>query len=281
MSLFTLWCLSLLPTKLLSRCFGHLARWPAPRFLLRPVLRWYVSHFRVDVEEAEKPLSEYRTLTEFFTRRLRSGARVIDADPQVLVSPVDGRLGQYGQIEGDTLVQAKGHTYTLTELLGAQEYRQVFEGGSFATLYLSPRDYHRIHNPMDGAVESYSYFTGRLLPVNPPAVHNIPKLFARNERLVTYVRHESGAWVAVVKVGATNVGRIRLCYDDVVTNRWQDPNYRKDYQPAIPLKKGDELGIFEMGSTVILLFSKEIELRIPEGQDTFQLGQRLALFRSA
>lgn len=268
---------SVVPTRLFSRLVGHLTRMRLPSWILRPFLRWYIRHFNVDVSEAERPVEEYPTIVSFFTRRLRSGARAIDPAPEAVVSPVDGAVYACGPIEGTTFLHAKGHPYTLEELLGGDdEACALFRDGSFFTIYLSPRDYHRIHTPYDGVIQSFHYIPGKLLPVNPPSVEMFPKLFARNERLTTILRHDSGAAFAVVKVGATNVGRIRLTYDDYVTNRWGGAHVTvRSYTDGIPLEKADELGMFEMGSTVILLFSKEFALDDFAPDTPMRLGQRI------
>jgi phosphatidylserine decarboxylase len=171
-----------------------------------------------------------------------------------VVSPVDARVASAGcSLEG-RLVQAKGRDYTLAALLNDPVDGRRFEGGCYATLYLSPRDYHRIHSPLDGEIEGYSYIPGVLFPVNAPAVRSVPNLFCVNERLVTFLATRLGK-IAVVKVGATCVGRIRAAYDDVVTNSGRKAERRR-YDRPIPIAKGAELGVFEMGSTVILLFEK-------------------------
>ncbi len=267
---------TILPERLLSRLVGHLTRLRLPKFLLRPFLRWYIGHFHVNLEEAEKPLEAYPTIVAFFTRHLRPGVRTIDPDPNTLVSPVDGAVYQCGPIKDGTFIHAKGHPYTLLELLGSEESCQPFQNGSFLTIYLSPRDYHRIHTPFDGTIQSFHYIPGKLLPVNPPSAELFPKLFAINERLTTFFQHDSGASFAVVKVGATNVGRIRLSYDEYVTNRWGSASVAvRDYPEGIPVEKADEIGMFEMGSTVILLFSPEFQIDDFEPDTPMQLGQKI------
>jgi phosphatidylserine decarboxylase len=207
------------------------------------------------VDEAELPLASYRTFGSFFTRRLKAGARPIAPGDGVPISPVDGAVSACGIGEAGRLFQAKGRDYLLSALLADADEARRFEGGSYATLYLSPRDYHRIHAPLGGSILGYSYVPGKLWPVNRPSVRGVPDLFAVNERVVTYLETPLGH-VAVVAVGATCVGRIRLAYeDDVITDAGHAASKRRyDVPPRVA--KGEELGVFEMGSTVILLFER-------------------------
>jgi len=243
--------LRFLPRNLLSRAFGFLAARRRPRFLVRAVIRWWARHFEVNVDEADGPLEDYPSLLAFFTRGLREGARPIDGDDKALVSPVDGNIGALGRIDAGRLWQIKGMDYDLVSLLGSEEAARPFLNGSFVTVYLSPRDYHRIHAPDGGRVLSTIYCPGTLWPVNPPAVRRIPRLFAINERATTVLDTPQGR-VAVVMVGATNVGSIRLAYDDFVTNRGQH-GFTRIHDPVPRLERGQHLATFELGSTVVLL----------------------------
>jgi phosphatidylserine decarboxylase len=210
--------------------------------------------FRVDASESERPLGEYATFAEFFTRRLRVGSRPIAPGERVVISPVDGTVSQAGYSASGQCVQAKGISFSLENLLQDAAAAQRFEGGAFATLYLSPRDYHRVHAPLSGGIEAYSYIPGEFWPVNPRSVRSKQALFCLNERLITYLRTLAGP-CAVIQVGATCVSRIRASYDEVLTHAGQSAKLHR-YQPPIPVAKGDELGVFEMGSTVILLFQE-------------------------
>jgi phosphatidylserine decarboxylase len=176
----------------------------------------------------------------------------------VAVSPVDGTVGEIGEIVDSRLLQAKGKHYTLAELIGgpsAEADAQQFAGGTFCTIYLAPYNYHRIHSPLGGDISGYVNMPGQLWPVNAVGVRNVEKLFCVNERLTTFLRTPRGA-CAVVAVGATNVGRIRAVYDDVVTNvRRTRKAERKLYEKPVQVEKGGELAIFEMGSTVVVLFA--------------------------
>lgn len=244
----------LLPRSALSAAVGVATRAPAPAKVHQAVMRVFAHQFRVDMNEAEHGFDAYRTFGEFFARGLKPGLRPIDPDERAVVSPVDGAVSQAGAIEGGECVQAKGITYSVSALLDDPEAGRAFEGGSFATLYLSPRDYHRIHAPLDGAIEGYTYVPGELWPVNPTSVRTKRALFCVNERLITHLQTRAGR-VAVVAVGATCVGRIRAAYDDVVTHQGGARGAHRYAQP-IAIKKGDELARFEMGSTVILLFER-------------------------
>jgi phosphatidylserine decarboxylase len=271
--------LRLLPKNTLSRAVGAACRVSAPRPVMRAVIRAFCAKYGVDVGEAERAVEEYPTFTEFFTRRLKPGARPIAPGELLPVSPVDGTLGELGDIVESKLYQAKGKHYTLAELIGgpkAEEDARQFAGGTFCTIYLAPYNYHRIHAPLGGKITGYVNMPGQLWPVNPIGLRNVEKLFAVNERLTTFLETPRSP-CAVVAVGATNVGRIRAVYDDVVTNvkRTRKP-VRKIYQQPIPVEKGGELAVFEMGSTVVVLFAPGVKLseRLAPGQP-IKLGEPL------
>lgn len=244
--------LRLLPKNSVSRLVGRVTRLEGGKTAHQLAIRAFCRQYDVAVDEAELPLSEYPTFASFFTRRLRPGARPIAGGEDVPVSPVDGAVSHAGIARAGRLVQAKGKDYTLEKLLADPAEAARFEGGAYATIYLSPRDYHRIHTPLGGTIVGYAHVPGALWPVNRPSVQNVPELFAVNERLITYLETPVGR-VAVVAVGATCVGRIRALYDDVVTNE-KRLTLRHRYETPIPISKGEELAVFEMGSTVILLF---------------------------
>ena len=255
--------LRLLPKNTLSRAVGAACRVSAPRPVMRALIRSFARRYGVDASEAERPIEEYPTFTEFFTRRLKPGARPIAPGALLPVSPVDGTVGEVGEIVEGRAYQAKGKHYSLAELIGGPEAEadaRRFAGGSFCTIYLAPYNYHRIHAPLGGSIAGYVNMPGQLWPVNPIGVRNVDKLFCVNERLTTFLTTPRGD-CAVVAVGATNVGRIRAVYDDVVTNakRTRKPA-RKMYPQPVPVEKGGELAIFEMGSTVVLLFAPGVKL---------------------
>jgi phosphatidylserine decarboxylase len=238
--------------------------------------RGFARRYGADLSEAERPLDEYQSFDAFFTRRLRSGVRAIDLDPRVAVSPVDGTLVEAGLSSGGRLIQAKGIDYTLRGLLIDEEEASRFSGGAYATLYLAPRDYHRIHTPVDARILGYRHVPGACFPVNGPAVRHISGLFARNERLITYLDSELGR-VAVVKVAATGVSDITAAYDATLSTRTQRRPCRIDYDPPRHVRKGEELGVFHLGSTVIVLFEPgQVELERIEPGQRVRLGEALA-----
>jgi phosphatidylserine decarboxylase len=216
-------------------------------------LRAYVRLYRVDMGEAAEPLDAYLTFNAFFTRRLKEGRRPLPSEAGVLVSPTDSRLTSIGPVPAEgRLEQVKGRTYALDELLGSAEEAARFRAGVHATLYLSPSMYHRVHSPVDGRVRAWIYRPGRLFPVNPPAVRSVERLFTRNERVAIYLESDLLGDVAVVMVGATNVGRITLAFAPLATNTGSPPGtFRPERE--IRLHRGDDLGAFNLGSTVVLL----------------------------
>jgi phosphatidylserine decarboxylase len=258
--------LARLPQASLSRTFGQHRRHPAPPAPAQPVLGGFARAVGIDLSEAERPLGEYGSLNEFFVRRLRAGAREWPGDEQVLASPVDGITGQGGRIEAGRLIQAKGRLYSAADLLADPVGAERFEGGEFLTIYLSPRHYHRIHAPVGGIISEARHVPGALLPVNEPAVLHVADLFARNERLICHIDSPLGR-VAVVAVGAYNVGRISAAFDaewsgqggstidprPSVTNRRGARESAHVYDPPIPVAQGDEIMAFHLGSTVVLL----------------------------
>lgn len=244
----------LLPRSALSNVVGQLTRLQAPPQVHHAAIRWFAKRYQVALDDAEGRVEDYPTFGAFFTRKLKAGLRPIDSDPKAIVSPVDGAVSEAGTISDGRCVQAKGITFPLDKLLGDASAAQRFEGGTFATLYLSPRDYHRIHSPIEGKITGYTYLPGEFWPVNPASVRNVDALFAVNERLVTWLSTAIGE-VAVVAVGATCVARIHAAYDAILTHAGR-PEKTHRYGEPIALGRGEELGMFEMGSTVILLFEK-------------------------
>jgi phosphatidylserine decarboxylase len=265
---------------ILSRLTGRLADLRLPPALLRPILRLYVRAFGVDLSEAAEPLEAYRTFNAFFTRCLKEGARPVAAGPGVVVSPSDSRLRGIGAVPADgRLEQVKGLTYTLEALLGSEEGAMPFRRGAHATLYLSPGMYHRVHSPVDGLVRAWRYVPGRLFPVGAASVRSVPGLFTRNERVALFLETEAHGAVAVVLVGAANVGRIRLAFTDLVTNAGA-PATRFRSIDGVPVRRGQEIGAFNLGSTVIVL--AENPALAPAGVaagDVVRMGQ--ALWRRA
>ncbi len=225
---------------------------PSP--VLHSFIKFYSHVYNVNLEEVKKPIDQFKTFNEFFTRELKENAREIDTQPGAIVSPVDGTIAEFGDIKNNLLVQAKGIFYSCLDLVG-EETAKLFEDGYFITLYLSPSDYHRIHSPITSELKEFSYFSGNLWPVNDIGVENVGGLFAINERIVSMLDSEAGK-VAVVKVGATVVGRITLNYSELRSNQGNDTLVRLPVVPPKKYKAGDEIGQFQLGSTVILLFQK-------------------------
>jgi phosphatidylserine decarboxylase len=207
-----------------------------------------------DPQEAEHGLDEYPTFGEFFARRLRDGARRFDLDDEALVAPSDGTLAISGDIEDGTLIQAKGHTYRLAELLVDEQAAARFHGGWFATIYLSPADYHRVHAPIDGVIVGYDYVPGALWPVKPFFTRNVKGLFAQNERAVIHLETHWGP-VAVVMISAVGVGNLWLDHVGRDSRGWRAEGERRriELPEPIEIKRGDELGAFLLGSTVIIV----------------------------
>ncbi|MEP1473126.1 MAG: archaetidylserine decarboxylase [Halieaceae bacterium] len=272
----------IVPQHLLSRLTGALAEVRHPIWLKNWVLKRFVAHFEVNMAEAEQPdLQAYPNFNEFFTRPLAEGARpVADSD---LVSPADGAISQLGAIDEGRIFQAKGQWYSTRELLGGDEQRaEQFKDGEFATIYLSPRDYHRVHMPVAGTLTATSYIPGKLFSVNGVTAENVERLFARNERLVCYFDTAAGP-MALVLVGAMVVAGIETVWSGQVAPPLKQPTV-SDFQQLpepVSLAKGEEMGRFKLGSTVILLFPKgsiDWDDRYVAGTAT-RLGEPLAALK--
>lgn len=250
--------LRIIPKNLLSWCVGHLVRLPLPRPLARLVVGTFRKVYKISLDDCVEPAPGFASIGDLFVRELKPWARPVDkAARTVLVSPVDGRLRSITSISGpDTqLAQVKEITYSLRELLNNDILGQRLQSGLACNMYLSPPDYHHVHSPVTGKIVASHHVPGTLWPVNEWALHHIPRLFAINERLITFIETARGL-VAVVMVGATNVGYISVEYDDWRTNRtpWRRPKpSRRVYQPAISIEAGSKLGTFHMGSAVVIL----------------------------
>ncbi len=244
-----------LPKQALTTFAGKIANARAGRATTF-LIRWFVGQYGVNMEEAANPaIAGYATFNEFFTRALRPGARPLaQAD---YICPVDGSISQFGAIEQDQITQAKGHNYSTVALVGGdRDLAAQFEHGSFATLYLSPKDYHRVHIPCDGRLTRMIFVPGALFSVNPATARGVPDLFARNERVVCVFESEQGPFV-VTLVGATIVGSMATVWHGVVnppgTRQVREWTYE---QQQLLFRQGDEIGRFLLGSTVVLLFPK-------------------------
>ena len=268
----------ILPHRALSRVVYWATRWtfaPWKNWLIGSIVRNYA----VDMSEAAQPDARaYPHFNAFFTRALRPGARPADADPAAVLSPADGRISQTGRIVAGRIFQAKGHDYTAAELLGGDEAAAApYRDGCFINVYLSPRDYHRVHMPLQGTLRETVHVPGRIFSVAPFAVAAIPRLFARNERLVCHFDGEHGPF-AVVLVGALLVSSVSTVWDGLVIPPYASSIRRKSFAGQhITLERCAELGRFNMGSTVIVLLpagSAALDDRL-QPQQVVRVGQRL------
>lgn len=242
--------------RMISRATGKLAKTRASRILIKSFVRTY----RINVDEAEKPLHQYSSLNAFFTRRLKPGARIVDAHHQSVISPVDARIMGIGRITDGTLLYVKGQTYTLAEILNDPKKADTYRHGQYIVLYLSPSDYHRIHAPISGWIKNHVHLKGKVYPVNEFGLRHMKRVLSRNESLITYISNERME-LAMIKVGAMNVASIQLS-DRLTTSR---------------VEKGDEIAYFEFGSTVILLMKEgefEFEPHLKEGV-RLRFGERI------
>jgi phosphatidylserine decarboxylase len=269
------------PKHLLSRFIGKLAAAQGGA-LTTAGIKLFIRQYQVDMTEAlrENP-EDYASFNEFFTRELKPQARTICADESQLALPVDGAVSQLGDIVYDSIFQAKGHDYSLTTLLGGKpELATPFLGGKFATIYLAPKDYHRIHMPMDGVLTDMLYVPGELFSVSPLTAARVPGLFARNERVVALFDTPKGK-MAMVLVGATIVASIETVWAGTVSpptgknvQHWQYPSTGEH---AVHLKKGQELGRFKLGSTIVACFAPDmVEFAPLEPGDVTRLGEFFA-----
>ena len=260
----------LLPQHFLSRLMFRFARiensWIKNNFT-----RWFVKHYQVNLSEAKiENIDDFTHFNDFFTRSLKSSLRPISSSK--LISPVDGVVSQSGKIDDMQILQAKGRQYSIAELL-ADKASKSFKNGSFSTIYLSPKDYHRIHMPCDGTLLEMKYIPGNLFSVNQKTVTHVEKVFARNERLVCLFKTEFGQ-MAFVMVGAIFVGSKQTAWEGQITPPYGKKIINYNYKDKeINLSKGDELGRFNMGSTVIMLLPENsIEISLIEGQE-LKMGQ--------
>lgn len=266
--------LKFLPQRFLSTQAHKLARLENKSFKNFLIGR-FIAAYKVNLEEAKREnIKDYKSFNDFFTRSLKTGARIIDTASDVIISPVDGMVSQVGKIEHDLLYQAKGHHFTLSDLLTDNELMMHFVNGQFATIYLSPKDYHRIHMPLSGKLSRAIHVPGRLWPVNPPSVRKVSSLFARNERVVCEFETKQGKMLLIM-VGALFVGSIETTFEGKLT-----PPYRneiKTYEYAdIEFAQGDEIGRFNLGSTVILLFDKNSQSLDLQALQKLKMGLKIS-----
>lgn len=268
----------LLPKRAITEFGWYVANAKAGR-ITTAIIRWFIGKYNVNMEEAVNPdITSYASFNEFFTRPLRAGVRPLANN--AFISPVDGAISQLGAIEHDQLLQAKGHTYSTRALVGGDtELAAKFDNGSFATIYLSPKDYHRIHMPCDGRLTRMIYVPGALYSVNPATARGVPGLFARNERVVCVFETATGPMVLTL-VGAAIVGSMATVWHGIV-NPPRTRNVRTwDYdQENISLKKGEEMGRFLLGSTVVMLFTKDMLTFNPDWQadHSVRMGEAMSV----
>jgi len=271
-----------MPKHAISRLVGKLAA-AKMGWLTTKLIDVFIKVYNINMSEAKlKNASDFATFNDFFTRELEEGARTIDQDADTLCYPVDGAISQQGDIVEGKLIQAKGFDYSLTSLLGGDARTAApFQQGKFSCIYLAPKDYHRIHMPMAATLREMIYVPGELFSVNPLTANNVPDLFARNERVVTIFDTEHGA-LAMVLVGATIVASIETTWAGTITPpagkdifRWQYPATGVD---AMTFKKGDEMGRFKLGSTVVSAFAPNmVEFAPDAGPETVtRLGEHYA-----
>ncbi|MGY5451932.1 archaetidylserine decarboxylase [Agarivorans sp. MS3-6] len=242
----------------LSRLVGKLAQAEAGKFS-HWIIKHFISHYQVNMNDAvDSEPSSYASFNAFFTRPLKPGTRPIVEGEDTLAHPVDGAVSQLGPIQHGRIIQAKGHDYSARELLGGDKaLAEEFNDGDFATIYLAPKDYHRIHMPCKGTLRTMVYVPGQLFSVNPLTAANVPNLFARNERVVAIFDTEFGP-MAMVLVGATIVASIETVWSGTVTPPGGKQVFSWDYQDQnICLDKGEEMGRFKLGSTVVMLFAND------------------------
>lgn len=267
----------LLPQHLLSRAVGCLAQ-SQINWIKKPLIDIFIKAFGVNMAESlRQSPEEFEHFNDFFTRELKSGARVISQEENVIVSPADGVISECGPIENGSVLQAKGQYYSLMALVGGDSGRcNQYIDGDFMTIYLSPKDYHRVHMPVDGKLKKMTYVPGKLFSVNQATANNVPGLFARNERLICDFETPQGP-MCMILVGAMIVAAIETVWAGQVA-----PIQRKidtvDYeQPleTVNLNQGDEMGRFKLGSTVILLFPKDAAKMTKNSGDSLQMGQAI------
>ena len=272
-----------LPIHLLSRLAGRVASVSLPAALQQWEIRAFARGVGADLDEVRDPLSSFPSLQAFFTRALRDGVRPIDSADDALVAPCDGSWGAAGQVEHGTLLQVKGRPYSLAALLGSEVAARVFEGGAFATFYLSPRDYHRFHTPCALRVVGATYLPGTLWPVNRIGVEGVDGLFAQNERICAFMTVAGGdVDLCLVAVGATMVGKVRVTFDELSTNVRGARPLERCYADGPRFAKGEEWGRFEFGSTIVLVAAPRlVDLDVQPPGTPLRLGRRIGTLRRA
>lgn len=270
-----------LPQHFCSRLFGKLLNSSHPGLKNR-LIRKFIAHYHVNMNEVEQAnLDAYPTFTAFFIRKLKPSARPIAPAQNTIASPADGKIAQIGQAHGTQLIQAKGRSFSLQDLLTDATLAQQFDDGHYTTIYLGPSDYHRVHMPLAGTLQQMIFVPGKLFSVNTQTVNDVPQIFACNERVICIFNTESGP-MAVILVGAIFVGSMSVTWEGIITPDRYDSKTVWNYQdkPAIYLEKGAEMGCFLTGSTVIVLFGKQRMQWEPHLKNNMplQMGQGIGTF---
>lgn len=253
------WLIVILPKNGASRVVNILVRLPLPPLVLEPLIYVFSRFYGINMDEVDRPRRGFKNFQEFFVRPLKAECRTIASHPLSIVSPCDGVVYNCGSLGKDTTIeQIKGVDYSLEELLGEESTHQYFVNGHYATIYLSPRHYHRVHTPFGGTVERIRHIPGFLWPVNEMGLHRVKGLFCENERVAIWLHTPFGKMV-VVMVGALNVGCMRLSFDSSFRTNINCRRVSSQHYHKVKLDRGDELGRFEMGSTVILIMPPQTE----------------------
>jgi phosphatidylserine decarboxylase len=264
-------------TNLISIIFGLFASHQFTPAIQNLINSSYAKIFELDMSEFE-PVENYKSLNKLFTRKLLK-QRDFDKNESLIISPCDAKITEFGSLDGILLLQIKGKSYSLAELLGSKEEAKKYENGQFVNFYLSPRDYHRFHAPMDMKVVSSTHIPGDLYPVNMPALNNINSLFAKNERVILECEDSKNNHFYLVFIGALNVGKILISFDErIKTNSRADKITHYEYNNQV-LKKGDELGMFEMGSSIVAVFPKEYASLNIQRMQKVSFGQTIAMIK--
>jgi len=275
--------LILLSFPLFSSLISFFVKLNHPQFIIRWVIHYYfIKRLKVKTDEIEKDISQYRSVLDFFIRRLKKGSRPIPKTKNIFISPVDGEILAFGGIKNGALIQAKGKKYKLLELVGKEDEGK-FAGGHYLTIYLAPVNYHRIHHPLDAQIIKTDFFPGALLPVNHFSINNFSDVFTKNKRVITYYRAGKKCF-ALVKIGALNVGNISLSYDrlyykNIKNKPFRDGKFFSKNYGFKKVTKGNEAAVFNLGSTVILLFERNtMEFCKLKNRQKLRLGDKIGKF---
>lgn len=265
----------LLPKSCISHLVGILVTFKKPKFFIKKSVHIFAKIFKINTNEAEKPIDSYDNIQDYFVRSLKTNARTINNQSDIIVSPCDGFISECSNINKETLIQAKGKKYTLSNLIKDSSETEYFTNGYYCTIYLSPKDYHRFHMPIDGKIYKSIYYPGQLWPVNKWSVNNVEQLFCQNERVITFIKINNNINCALIFVAATIVGGINLNYAKMQNRK--NKLIVEENHDNICLKKGDELGKFMFGSTIIMLLPQNVSKFIKSSGENIKMGESLAI----